>query len=59
ALTLAGLPVGALVAPYLTIKPWRRCAEYISSIPGSTLVSGTIGLLVGLVIASLISIPLY
>ena len=59
ALTLAGLPVGALVAPYLTIKPWRKCAEYISSIPGSTLVSGTIGLLVGLVIASLISIPLY
>ncbi|HIM79895.1 MAG TPA: PIN domain nuclease [Dehalococcoidia bacterium] len=59
ALTLAGLPVGALVAPYLTIKPWRKCAEYISSIPGSTLVAGIIGLLVGLVIASLISIPLY
>ena len=59
ALTLAGLPIGALVAPYLTFKPWRKCAEYISSIPGSTLIAGTIGLLVGLVIASLISIPLY
>ena len=59
ALTLAGLPVGALVAPYLTYKPWRKIAEYISSIPGSTLIAGTIGLLVGLVIASLISIPLY
>jgi len=59
ALTLAGLPVGALVAPYLTYKPWRKSAEYISSIPGSTLIAGTIGLLVGLVIASLISIPLY
>ena len=59
ALTLAGVPVGALVAPYLTFKPWRKSADYISSIPGSTLLSGTIGLLVGLVIASLISIPLY
>jgi uncharacterized protein YacL len=48
-----------LVAPYLTFKPWRKSADYISSIPGSTLLSGTIGLLVGLVIASLISIPLY
>ena len=59
ALTLAGVPVGALVAPYLTFKPWRKSADYISSIPGSTLLSGTMGLLVGLVIASLISIPLY
>jgi len=59
ALTLAGVPVGALVAPYLTFKPWRKSADYISSIPGSTLLVGTIGLLVGLVIASLISIPLY
>jgi len=59
ALTLAGVPIGALVAPYLTFKPWRKSADYISSIPGSTLLAGTIGLLVGLVIASLISIPLY
>ena len=59
ALTLAGLPVGALIAPYLTYKPWRKSADYISSIPGSTLIAGTIGLLVGLIIASLISIPLY
>ena len=59
ALTLAGVPVGALVAPYLTFKLWRKSADYISSIPGSTLLAGTIGLLVGLVIASLISIPLY
>ena len=59
ALTLAGLPVGALIAPYLTYKPWCKSADFISSIPGSTLVAGTIGLLVGLIIASLISIPLY
>jgi uncharacterized protein YacL len=34
-------------------------AEYIDSLPGSALISGTAGLLVGLVIASLVSIPLY
>ena len=54
-----GLPLGAFFIPYLTFKPWRKSSELISSIPGSTLVSGTIGLLVGLVVASLVSIPLY
>jgi uncharacterized protein YacL len=34
-------------------------AEYIDSLPGSALISGTAGLLVGLVVASLVSIPLY
>jgi uncharacterized protein YacL len=59
ALSLVGLPLGAFFIPYLTFKPWRKSSELISSIPGSTLVSGTIGLLVGLVVASLVSIPLY
>ena len=58
ALTLAGVPLGALVAPYLTIKPWRKGAELIDSISGPTLWSGTIGLLVGLLVAFLISIPI-
>ena len=59
ALTLAGVPVGALIAPYLTFKPWRKSTDYINSIPGPTLAAGTVGLLVGLIIASLISIPLF
>lgn len=59
ALTLTGIPLGAFITPYLTVKPWRKGSDYISSIPGSTLVSGTAGLLVGLVMASLVSIPLY
>ena len=59
ALTLAGIPLGAFLAPHLTLKPWRKGSEYISAIPGSTLVSGTAGLLVGLVVAALISIPLF
>ena len=47
------------MAPLSTLNPWRRGSDYISSIPGSTLVSGTVGLLVGLIVASLVSIPLY
>ena len=59
ALTVTGVLLGALLAPYLTVKPWRKGADYISSIPGSALIAGTIGLLVGLTVASLVSIPLY
>ncbi len=58
-LLLAGLPLGALVAPYLTLKPLHKTIDYINSIPGSTLVAGILGLLVGLIVASLIAIPLY
>lgn len=59
ALTLAGVLLGVLVAPYLTLRPLNKIADYIDSIPASALVAGIIGLLVGLIIASLISIPLY
>ena len=59
ALTLTGVPIGALLAPYLTLKPLNKGIDYINSIPGPTLMAGTVGLLVGLAVASLISIPLY
>ena len=53
-LTLAGILLGALIAPYLTLKPWRKSADFVSSIPGSALVAATLGLLVGLIVASLV-----
>jgi len=56
--TLAGVIIGGVLVPYLILKPWRMSADYIDSLPGSTLISGTAGLLVGLVVASLVSIPL-
>ena len=59
ALTLVGVIIGGVVIPYLILKTWRRSAEFIDSLPGSALISATAGLLVGLVVASLISIPLY
>ena len=58
-LALTGAPLGALVAPYITLKPLHKGVDYINGIPGSTMVAGTIGLLVGLTVASLLSIPLY
>jgi uncharacterized protein YacL len=58
-LALTGVPVGALVAPFLTLKPLHKGVDYINRIPGSTLLAGILGLLVGLIVASLISIPLY
>jgi len=57
--TLAGVIIGGVLVPYLILKPWRISAEYIDSLPGSALISGTAGLLVGLAVASLVSIPLY
>ena len=59
ALTLAGVIIGGVLVPYLILKPWRMGANYIDSLPGSALISGAVGLLVGLIVASLVSIPLY
>ena len=59
ALTLAGVIIGGVLVPYMILKPWRMGANYIDSLPGSALISGAVGLLLGLVVASLVSIPLY
>ena len=58
-MTLGGVIIGGILVPYLILKPWRISATYINSLPGSALISGTAGLLIGLVVASLVSIPLY
>ncbi len=58
-LALVSLPLGALVTPYLVLRPWRKSVSYINSIPGSTLLSASLGALLGLIFAALISIPFY
>ena len=58
-MTLGGVIIGGILVPYLILKPWRMSAAYINSLPGSALISGTAGLLIGLAVASLVSIPLY
>ena len=59
ALTLAGKAAGGLVSPFILFRPLTKGLDLLNQIPGSTLVAGTIGLVVGLVIAALISIPLF
>ena len=59
ALTLVGVLIGALATPYITLKPLGKALDILNQIPATTLVAGTIGLIVGLVIAVLISVPLF
>ena len=58
-MSLTGAPSGATAPPRMILKPWRWSGEVIGAIPGSTLISGTVGLLIGLIVAFLVSIPLY
>jgi uncharacterized protein YacL len=53
-LTLAGAALGLLVAPYITIRPYRVAQAKLKQIPASKLVSGVIGLAVGLAVAALL-----
>ena len=59
ALSLSGLPIGALVMPYITAVPLSKGIDRFNQVPTATLMSGTIGLFIGLVFASLLSVPLY
>ena len=59
ALSLSGVPIGALVVPYITTGPLSKGIDRFNQVPATTLLSGTIGLFIGLVFASLISVPLY
>ena len=54
ALTLAGAALGLLVAPYLTTRPYNWVRRKLKQMPASQLVSGVIGLAVGLAVAALL-----
>jgi len=52
-LTLAGAALGLLIAPYLTTRPFYLAQARLKRIPASKLISGVIGLVVGLAVAAL------
>jgi len=54
-LMLAGVALGALIAPWLTIKPIQFIRQRIRQLPAQELVAIIIGLIVGLIIAGLLS----
>jgi len=55
---LIGAVLGALIAPFLTTKPARWVRRVIRQLAAQEIVAGTIGLVVGLVIAALLALPL-
>lgn len=58
ALTLAGAAFGLLVAPYLTTRPFSLMRAKLKQMPASHLLSGVIGLAIGLGVAALVYPPL-
>jgi uncharacterized protein YacL len=54
-LTLAGAVLGALVAPWVTIKPIRYVRRKIQELPAKELFAIIVGLIVGLIVAALLS----
>ncbi len=55
ALTLAGAAIGLIIAPYLTTRPFVAARSQLQKMPATQLLSGVIGLAIGLSIAALIS----
>ncbi len=55
---LIGAVIGAFAAPYLSTKPARWVRRVVRQLPAQQIVAGTIGLVVGLVIAALLVLPL-
>ena len=54
-----GAVAGGVVIPYIVTGPGRILAKYVFDMPGATFVSAVVGLVVGLIVASLVSIPFY
>ncbi len=57
-LTAAGGIIGALVAPWLTTRPAAWFRRAIREVTTAQLLAGTLGLIIGLVIAALVALPL-
>ena len=57
-ITLIATFVGLASAPYLTVLPYRALRKRLSRASASALVMGALGLIVGLVTATLLALPL-
>jgi uncharacterized protein YacL len=54
-LMLAGVALGALVSPWLTVKPFKYLRRKIRQLPAQELFATIVGLILGLIIAALLS----
>ncbi|NOZ06545.1 MAG: PIN domain-containing protein [Chloroflexi bacterium] len=57
-LALSGGAMGLLIMPWLSVKPYEWLRSKIRQLPAQQLLWGTIGLAIGLIIASLLALPL-
>ena len=57
-LALVGAVVGFLVAPAVTVIPYRTLRARLLRMPARALIMGVVGVLIGLVIAALLALPL-
>mgnify|MGYP000892278880 FL=1 len=57
-LSVVGAAVGAIIAPWLTTRPAAWLRRAINELTVAQILSGAVGLVIGLVIAALLAIPL-
>jgi uncharacterized protein YacL len=57
-ITVGGVLLGAILAPWLTLRPAKAARSSLRQVPVVQLLAGTIGLAIGLMIAALLSYPL-
>ncbi len=54
---LTGALAGLILTPYFTTRPMRALRRILIKVPGRTLVAGLLGLLLGLVVSALLTLP--
>ena len=59
ALILTSASIGGLLGPFVTFTLLKWMSSKINNIPSNTIIFGTVGMILGLVVASLISIPFF
>jgi uncharacterized protein YacL len=57
-LSLAGAALGLLITPWITIRPYFWLRRTIRQIPAQQLLAATVGLIIGLIIATLTAFPM-
>lgn len=56
--TLVGALMGLVITPFLTTRPIRNIRAAVAQLSARTMIAGVLGLIVGLIIAALVSFPL-
>ncbi|MQF64577.1 PIN domain nuclease [SAR202 cluster bacterium AC-409-J13_OGT_754m] len=59
ALIVSSATIGGLLGPFVTFTFLKWMSRKINSIPSNTIIFGTVGMILGLVVASLVSIPFF